>query len=153
MDVVRTATRTGAAPNVSDALTVNGQPGDLCSCSSKDTTTFVRGEIGGDDENLLRFINAAVNEHGRSCSCPWLAGHTMTVVAADASYTKPYSTSVLFIAPGQTTDVCWSPSTSRRGDTSSPRAPTPVHRASPSTTPQPPQSSSTKEPPHHPVQS
>jgi len=29
----------------------------------------------------------------------------MTVVAADASYTKPYSTSVLMIAPGQTTDV------------------------------------------------
>ncbi|XP_066359985.1 laccase-23-like isoform X2 [Miscanthus floridulus] len=29
----------------------------------------------------------------------------MTVVGADASYTKPYATSVLMIAPGQTTDV------------------------------------------------
>jgi len=34
IDVVRTATRTGAAPNISDALTVNGQPGDLYKCSS-----------------------------------------------------------------------------------------------------------------------
>jgi laccase len=35
IDVVRAATRTGAAPNVSDAITVNGQPGDLYKCSSK----------------------------------------------------------------------------------------------------------------------
>lgn len=33
--VVRQATRTGAAPNVSDAYTINGQPGDLYNCSSK----------------------------------------------------------------------------------------------------------------------
>ena len=35
MDVVRVATRTGASPNVSDAYTINGQPGDLYNCSSK----------------------------------------------------------------------------------------------------------------------
>lgn len=35
IDVIREATRTGAAPNVSDAYTINGQPGDLYSCSSK----------------------------------------------------------------------------------------------------------------------
>ena len=34
IDVVREATRTGAAPNVSDAYTINGQPGDLYKCSS-----------------------------------------------------------------------------------------------------------------------
>ena len=34
MDVVREATRTGATPNVSDAFTINGQPGDLLKCSS-----------------------------------------------------------------------------------------------------------------------
>uniref|UniRef100_A0A0D3HH98 Plastocyanin-like domain-containing protein n=1 Tax=Oryza barthii TaxID=65489 RepID=A0A0D3HH98_9ORYZ len=40
VDVVRAATRTGAAPNISDALTVNAQPGDLYSCSSHDTALF-----------------------------------------------------------------------------------------------------------------
>ncbi|RLM69078.1 laccase-23-like [Panicum miliaceum] len=98
IDVVRTATRTGAAPNISDALTVNGQPGDLYRCSSKDTTTF---QVKSGETNLLRFTNAALNTE----LFVSLAGHTMTVVAADASYTKPYATSVLMIAPGQTTDV------------------------------------------------
>ena len=35
IDVVREATRTGAAPNISDAYTINGQPGDLYKCSSQ----------------------------------------------------------------------------------------------------------------------
>ncbi|MBA0692545.1 hypothetical protein Goari_010097, partial [Gossypium aridum] len=35
IDVVREATRTGAAPNVSDAYTINAQPGDVYKCSSK----------------------------------------------------------------------------------------------------------------------
>ncbi|GJN28502.1 hypothetical protein PR202_gb16635 [Eleusine coracana subsp. coracana] len=98
IDVVRAATRTGAAPNISDAITVNGQPGDLYKCSSKDTTTF---PVNSGETNLLRFINAALNTE----LFVSLAGHTMTVVGADASYTKPYATSVLMIAPGQTTDV------------------------------------------------
>uniref|UniRef100_A0A5B7BH43 Putative laccase-12-like n=1 Tax=Davidia involucrata TaxID=16924 RepID=A0A5B7BH43_DAVIN len=34
IDVVREATRTGATPNVSDAYTINGQPGDFYNCSS-----------------------------------------------------------------------------------------------------------------------
>ncbi|KAF7844448.1 laccase-5-like isoform X2 [Senna tora] len=35
IDVVREATRIGAAPNVSNAYTINGQLGDLYKCSSK----------------------------------------------------------------------------------------------------------------------
>ncbi|KAL6967766.1 Laccase-3 [Sarracenia purpurea var. burkii] len=35
IDVLRQATFTGAAPNVSDAYTINGQPGDLYRCSRK----------------------------------------------------------------------------------------------------------------------
>ncbi|KAB5544409.1 hypothetical protein DKX38_012521 [Salix brachista] len=35
IDVIREATRTGAAPNISNAYTINGQPGDLYNCSSK----------------------------------------------------------------------------------------------------------------------
>ncbi|KAF8672264.1 hypothetical protein HU200_049461 [Digitaria exilis] len=73
IDVVRTATCTGAAPNISDALTVNGQPGDL-RCSSKDMTTFT---VKSDETNLLRFIKAALNTE----LFVSIAGHTMTVVA------------------------------------------------------------------------
>ncbi|XP_052176781.1 laccase-13-like isoform X2 [Diospyros lotus] len=35
MDVLRQALFTGAAPNVSDAYTINGQPGDLYRCSNR----------------------------------------------------------------------------------------------------------------------
>uniref|UniRef100_A0A0E0RCQ2 laccase n=1 Tax=Oryza rufipogon TaxID=4529 RepID=A0A0E0RCQ2_ORYRU len=114
VDVVRAATRTGAAPNISDALTVNAQPGDLYSCSSHDTAFF---PVTSGETNLLRFINAALNTELFTNLLRFinaalntelfvsLAGHNMTVVAADASYTKPYTTSLLLLAPGQTTDV------------------------------------------------
>ncbi|XP_055832894.1 laccase-12-like [Solanum dulcamara] len=98
IDVVRQATRTGAAPNVSDAYTINGQPGDLYRCSSKDTTVVV---VDSGDTNLLRVINAALNQPLFFT----VANHKLTVVAADASYVKPFTTSVLMLGPGQTTDV------------------------------------------------
>jgi laccase len=50
---------------------------------------------------LFRFINAALNTE----MFVSIANHKMMVVGADASYTKPFSTSVIMIAPGQTTDV------------------------------------------------
>ncbi|KAH1211821.1 Laccase-12 [Glycine max] len=40
IDVVRQATQTGAAPNISDAYTINGQPGDLYKCSSQGLIIF-----------------------------------------------------------------------------------------------------------------
>ncbi|KAK8592162.1 hypothetical protein V6N13_062748 [Hibiscus sabdariffa] len=98
IDVMREATRTGAAPNVSDAYTINGQPGDLYKCSTKETTIV---PIDSGETNLLRVINAALNQ-------PLffkVANHMLTVVGADASYTKPFTTSVLMLGPGQTTDV------------------------------------------------
>ncbi|PKA50684.1 Laccase-3 [Apostasia shenzhenica] len=98
MEVVRAATITGASPDISDAFTVNGQPGDLYNCSSEETTTF---PVNPGELNLFRFINAALNAE----LFVSIAGHTMTVVAADASYTNPFPTSVLILAPGQTTDV------------------------------------------------
>nr|GEW15805.1 laccase-12-like [Tanacetum cinerariifolium] len=98
IDVIREATRTGAAPNVSDAYTINGQPGDLYNCSSKDTVIVpvVSGET-----NLLRVINAALNQQ----LFVTIANHKLTVVGADASYVKPFTTKVLMLGPGQTTDV------------------------------------------------
>lgn len=50
---------------------------------------------------LLRVINAALNQpHFFS-----VANHTLTVVGADASYLKPFNTSVIMLGPGQTADV------------------------------------------------
>ncbi|KAJ7963913.1 Laccase [Quillaja saponaria] len=98
IDVVREATRTGGAPNVSDAYTINGQPGDLYKCSSNDTVIV---PIDSGETNLLRVINAALNQPLFFT----VANHKLTVVGADASYTKPFTTSVLMLGPGQTTDV------------------------------------------------
>jgi laccase len=50
---------------------------------------------------LLRIINAAVNDELFFS----IAGHTMTVVEIDATYTKPLSASTIHLYPGQTTNV------------------------------------------------
>ncbi|OAY69021.1 Laccase-3 [Ananas comosus] len=103
IDVVKEAAQTGAAPNISDALTINGQPGDHYNCSSKGLLVsflpLLQNPPG--ETNLLRFINAALNTE----LFVSIANHQMTVVAADASYTKPFATSVIMLGPGQTTDV------------------------------------------------
>jgi len=98
MDVIREATRTGGSPNVSDAYTINGQPGDLFNCSSNDTVIV---PIDSGETNLLRVINAALNQQLFFT----VANHKFTVVGADASYLKPFTTSVIMLGPGQTTDV------------------------------------------------
>nr|AFV52378.1 laccase [Picea abies] len=98
MDVVNQATRTGAAPNVSDAFTINGQPGDLYQCSSSDT---FRVSVKSGETKLLRVINAALNTDLFFS----VGSHKMTVVAVDALYTKPFQTNFLMLGPGQTTDV------------------------------------------------
>ncbi|KAJ1699075.1 hypothetical protein LUZ63_007587 [Rhynchospora breviuscula] len=97
-EVLRQATITGAAPNVSDAFTINGRPGDLYSCSNQGTSLFpvVSGET-----ILFRFISASMNTE----LFVSIAGHLMTVVAADSAYTKPFTTTVIMLGPGQTTDV------------------------------------------------
>ncbi|XP_047978306.1 laccase-12-like [Salvia hispanica] len=96
--VIRQAMRTGAAPNVSDAYTINGQPGDLYNCSSEDTVIV---PVDSGETNLVRVVNAALNQQ----LFLKIANHKLTVVAADASYVKPFTTSVLMLGPGQTTDV------------------------------------------------
>ncbi|KAJ9539796.1 hypothetical protein OSB04_026302 [Centaurea solstitialis] len=98
LDVIREAMRTGGAPNVSDAYTINGQPGDLYNCSTKDTVIV---PVDSGETNLIRVINAALNQQLFFS----IANHKLTVVGADASYVKPFTTSVLMLGPGQTTDV------------------------------------------------
>ncbi|KAF5192706.1 Laccase-12 [Thalictrum thalictroides] len=98
IDVVNQALRAGAAPNVSDAFTINGQPGDLYNCSRKDTVII---PVDSGETNLLRIINSAMNQELFFT----VANHRLTVVGIDASYTKQLTTSVLMLGPGQTTDV------------------------------------------------
>ncbi|XP_030540451.1 laccase-12-like [Rhodamnia argentea] len=98
IDVVNEAARTGGAPNVSDAYTINGQPGDLYSCSSSETIVV---PIDKGETSLLRVINAALNQELFFA----VANHRLTVVGADASYLKPFTSSVIMLGPGQTTDV------------------------------------------------
>ncbi|XP_058099918.1 laccase-7-like [Magnolia sinica] len=50
---------------------------------------------------MLRIINAALNNE----LFFKIAGHNLTVVAIDATYTEPYITDVVVVAPGRTTDV------------------------------------------------
>lgn len=57
--------------------------------------------IDSGETNLLRVVNAALNQELFFT----VANHKLTVVGADASYTKPFTTSVLMLGPGQTTDV------------------------------------------------
>ncbi|XP_061351471.1 laccase-3-like [Gastrolobium bilobum] len=98
MLILRQAQFTGAAPNVSVAYTMNGQPGDLYRCSSKET---VRIPVDAGETILLRIINSALNRELFFA----IANHRMTVVATDAAYSKPFNTQVLMIGPGQTINV------------------------------------------------
>lgn len=50
---------------------------------------------------MLRLINAAMNDELFFS----IANHTVTIVEADAVYTKPFQTEVVVITPGQTTNV------------------------------------------------
>lgn len=66
MDVLRQAIFTGAAPNVSDAYTINGQPGDFYRCSKQGLPP-------------LRILFSPSNEHfffpSIRCHLVWLMGY------------------------------------------------------------------------------
>ncbi|CAD6230692.1 unnamed protein product [Miscanthus lutarioriparius] len=88
----------GMAPNTSDAHTINGKPGPLFPCSEKHTYAL---QVQWGKTYILRVINAAVNDELFFS----IAGHTMTVVEIDATYTKPLAASTIQLSPGQTTNV------------------------------------------------
>ncbi|KAJ1437310.1 Multicopper oxidase, type 1 [Sesbania bispinosa] len=98
VDVENQAQAIGAAPNESNAYTINGLPGDLYPCSQKQTYKL---KVKQGKTYLLRIINAALNEQ----QFFKIANHRFTVVALDAGYTEPYDTYVVVVAPGQTIDV------------------------------------------------
>ncbi|GMH00694.1 hypothetical protein Nepgr_002533 [Nepenthes gracilis] len=90
--------RTGGDPNTSDALTINGQPGDLYNCSSQDTFKIA---VDKGKTYMLRIINVMMQE----LAFFGVAGHNLTVVGTDAAYTKQFTSSYIAISPGQTMDV------------------------------------------------
>ncbi|XP_009796361.1 laccase-17-like [Nicotiana tabacum] len=96
--IISQALQTGGGPNVSDAYTINGLPGLLYNCSTKDTFKL---KVKPGKTYLLRMINAALNDELFFS----IANHTLTVVDADAVYVKPFDTNTILITPGQTTNV------------------------------------------------
>lgn len=96
--VEREMMESGEGPAISEAYTINGLPGPLYPCSNKDT--FIQTVEYG-KTYMLRVINAALNDELFFA----IANHTMTVVEADAVYTKPFKTKAIMLGPGQTTNL------------------------------------------------
>ncbi|CAJ1949102.1 unnamed protein product [Sphenostylis stenocarpa] len=96
--IINEALKSGLAPNVSDAHTINGLPGTVTNCSSQDVYNL---PVEGGKTYLLRIVNAALNEE----LFFKIAGHKLTVVEVDATYVKPFKMETIVIAPGQTTNV------------------------------------------------
>ncbi|EYU41858.1 hypothetical protein ABFS82_10G019900 [Erythranthe guttata] len=96
--VINEALKSGLAPNVSDAHTINGHPGPISNCPSTGGFSL---NVSPGKNYMLRLINAALNEE----LFFKIAGHKLTVVEVDATYVKPFKTDTILIAPGQTTNV------------------------------------------------
>ncbi|KAA8543769.1 hypothetical protein F0562_022054 [Nyssa sinensis] len=96
--VVDEAMKSGLAPNVSDAHTINGHPGPASNCLSQGGFNF---KVKSGKTYMLRIINAAMNEE----LFFKIAKHKLAVVEVDATYVKPFNIDTIVIAPGQTTNV------------------------------------------------
>lgn len=97
-NVIALALATGGTYNISNALTINGQPGNLYNCSAQGTVVY---NVEQGNTYLLRIINAAMNFQMYFS----IAGHTITTVETDAAYAQPLTSDVILLAPGQTTSV------------------------------------------------
>ncbi|KAK2980521.1 hypothetical protein RJ640_022523 [Escallonia rubra] len=98
-EVLQLMLATGGDPNVSDdAFTINGQPGDFYPCSGPERTFKLNVDHG--KTYLFRMVNADMNE----IMFYKIAKHKLTVVGADASYTKPLKSKYVVLSPGQTLD-------------------------------------------------
>lgn len=96
--VINDALQNGVAPNVSDAHTINGHPGIISNCSTQGGFSL---QVASGKTYMLRIINAALNEE----LFFKIAGHKLTIVEVDATYTKPFTIETIVIAPGQTTNA------------------------------------------------
>ncbi|KAF7116797.1 hypothetical protein RHSIM_RhsimUnG0014800 [Rhododendron simsii] len=98
MEIIESALESGGETNKSDALTINGQPGDLYNCSQNGTFKIL---VNSGKTYLLRVINSIMNEEVFFA----VAKHNFTVVGMDGAYIKPIETDYIFITPGQTMDI------------------------------------------------
>ncbi|XP_022927705.1 laccase-14 [Cucurbita moschata] len=98
MEIPDNAKRSGGEPILSDAYTINGQPGYFYPCSKKGTfeLTVERGKT-----YLLRMINAVMDEDLFFA----IAKHEMTLVGKDGIYMKQIKTNYIMITPGQSMDL------------------------------------------------
>ncbi|KAJ1280927.1 hypothetical protein BS78_04G269500 [Paspalum vaginatum] len=89
--------RTGGDVPISDANTINGQPGDLIdpSCSKNGTFKML---VEHGKTYLVRVINAGLTNDLFFA----IGGHRLTVVGTDGRYLKPFTTDYIMISPGQT---------------------------------------------------
>ncbi|KAK6260525.1 hypothetical protein SCA6_014999 [Theobroma cacao] len=87
----------GAAPPA-DAFTINGHPGPNYNCSRND---IYKIDVVPGKTYLLRLINAGLNMENFFA----IANHKLTIVEADAEYTKPFTTDRVMLGPGQTMNV------------------------------------------------
>ncbi|KAL6907879.1 hypothetical protein ACP4OV_002049 [Aristida adscensionis] len=82
------------------SATINGKLGDLSNCSGVPEESFVL-DVEAGESYLLRIINMALfSEYYFK-----VAGHTFTVVGADANYLTPFETDMVTVAPGEAIDV------------------------------------------------
>ncbi|KAM0053784.1 putative laccase [Helianthus debilis subsp. tardiflorus] len=93
-DVESAALATGAVPNIADAYTINGWPGDMSNSTCRSNITYRLDVVPG-RTYLLRIINAALNTQFFFK----IANHNFTVVAVDAAYTNPFPTDVVVVKP------------------------------------------------------
>ncbi|XP_059654721.1 laccase-14 [Cornus florida] len=98
MEIPGNANVTGGEPILSDAYTINGQPGVLYPCSKKGT---FRVTVDYGKTYLLRIISAVMDEDLFFA----ISQHKLTLVGTDGSYTKPLKTEYIMITPGQSMDV------------------------------------------------
>ncbi|XVF22350.1 hypothetical protein REPUB_Repub12eG0164900 [Reevesia pubescens] len=87
----------GGAPQA-DAFTINGHPGPNYNCSRNDVYKI---DVVPGKTYLLRLINAGLNMENFFA----IAYHKLTIVEADAEYTKPFTTDRVMLGPGQTMNV------------------------------------------------
>ncbi|PIN24544.1 Multicopper oxidase [Handroanthus impetiginosus] len=88
----------GGAPPIADAFTINGHPGPNYNCSNNDVYKI---DVVPGKTYLLRLINAGLNTENFF----GIANHKLTIVEADAEYTKAFTTDRVMLGPGQTLNV------------------------------------------------
>ncbi|KAJ0112188.1 hypothetical protein Patl1_00636 [Pistacia atlantica] len=88
----------GGVPPPANAYTINGHPGPNYNCSANDVYKI---DVVPGKTYLLRLINAGLNMENFFA----IANHKLTIVEADAEYTKPFVTDRVMLGPGQTMNV------------------------------------------------